>query len=587
MSLRKKECAHCGNDQGKLKCCNGCHLVWYCNRKCQQSDWKCHQKSCKKVQQLRKRIEKEDKKERDQTLQTLHTLGDFRREFEKQKRLLQSFSIANPTLLKFVRSPAGKRTKKNAICLLQELGTKATRLMQRGLSGANRNIADLSVSSRYMEHVNGCIVLKGEIVHFLEQINSGTYKYDGPIDHEKQAALTRLFTTRNREEMEHIKQEIDGWENTNHDSKKKSDQKIPQEKQDLRGLFDAVVATVKNPSFCQRIENEGRVFTSNNCEKDATGKYGEKGCWRNVAADFSGTIYIGWVATPIPIQHAWLVDGERVIERTPNFLGEYVYFGVPIDRREYLSAYSTTEHTGKSVLDVYAKANMYICGMNNFGTIYLFENPSGISLYLQKSIQKSIHTIPWTDTQLKGFTVKDIPFLIHPKHGSIKVKFPEETDVKELILSASDFDYEFDLGLGEKRTNSSQVHCFEATTCEQAVGKMAAWLEKFPWSKKATDKPFNPPDGYNNCWGEGAKEFALQLIEKWGISRKEFWKLHFNYVQMLPYRVLTGEIRITDRHKTGLVSFQSWYEQHKHDPETLYKFTNGMKKNFPHVPLPV
>lgn len=86
MSLRKKECAHCGNDQGKLKRCNGCQLVWYCNRTCQQSDWKCHQKSCKKVQQLRKRIEKEDKKERDQTLQSLHTLGDFRREFEKQKR---------------------------------------------------------------------------------------------------------------------------------------------------------------------------------------------------------------------------------------------------------------------------------------------------------------------------------------------------------------------------------------------------------------------------------------------------------------------------------------------------------------------
>ena len=197
MSLRKKNCAHCGNDQGKLKYCNGCHLARYCDRKCQKSHWKCHQKSCKEVQQLRKRIENEDKEERDQTLQTLHTLGDFRREFEQQKRLLQSFSIANPPLRKFVRSPAGKRIKQNAICLIQELDTKATRLMQRAAN------------------VSGCIALKREIGHFLEQIKSGTYKYDGPIDHEKQAALTRLFTTRNAEEIENIKHDIDAWETNN------------------------------------------------------------------------------------------------------------------------------------------------------------------------------------------------------------------------------------------------------------------------------------------------------------------------------------------------------------------------------------
>ena len=71
----------------------------------------------------------------------------------------------------------------------------------------------------------------------------------------------------------------------------------------------------------------------------------------------------------------------------------------------------------------------------------------------------------------------------------------------------------------------------------------------------------------------GAQEFAKQLIEKWGISREEFWKLHFNYVQMLPHRVLTGEIS-----KAGIESFQSWYEEHKHDPETLYKFTNLLEK---------
>ena len=72
--------------------------------------------------------------------------------------------------------------------------------MQRGLS-----VADAA-------NVSGCIVLKREIGHFLEQINSGTYKYDGRIDHEKQAALTRLFTTRNAEEWENIKHDIDAWE---------------------------------------------------------------------------------------------------------------------------------------------------------------------------------------------------------------------------------------------------------------------------------------------------------------------------------------------------------------------------------------
>ena len=56
---------------------------------------------------------------------------------------------------------------------------------------------------------------------------------------------------------------------------------------------------------------------------------------------------------------------------------------------------------------------------------------------------------------------------------------------------------------------------------------------------------------------------------------------------MLPHLVLKREIRIIDRHEAGLVSFQSWYEQHKHDPETLYEFTNEMKKKFPDMPLPM
>ena len=147
---------------------------------------------------------------------------------------------------------------------------------------------------------------------------------------------------------------------------------------------------------------------------------------------------------------------------------------------------------------------MYICGINNIGTIYLLENPSGISLLGGKGLHKSLHTIAWRDTQLKGFTEKNIPFLIHPKHGSIKVKFPEETDVKESISSASGFDYEFDLGLGEKHTNSSQVHCFEATTCEEAVGKMVAWLELF-WPKQAdaleeTKPPKKKKSEKKNCF---------------------------------------------------------------------------------------
>ena len=213
-----------------------------------------------------------------------------------------------------------------------------------------------------------------------------------------------------------------------------------------------------------------------------------------------------------------------------------------------------------------SSVNTYSCSINNFGTIYLFKNPSGISL------GETIQTIPWTDTTLKGFTEKNIPFLLHPEHGSIKVKFPKETNVKEFILSSHGFDCDFHIGF--KHTNSSHLHGFEATSCVEAVQKMVGWLGKFPW---LTEKPFDPPYDYNT-WGEGAKEFAQQLIQTWGISREEFYKLHFNYVQMLPHRVLTGEIRIIDRHKGGLQSFKLWYEQYQGAPETLYKFSNELKR---------
>ena len=135
-----------------------------------------------------------------------------------------------------------------------------------------------------------------------------------------------------------------------------------------RSHFDVVVATISNASFLKRINEEGRVFVSHNLATDASGKYGDKGCWANVLVDFSGTIYIGWVLFPpannkdsssyqgFCIPHAWLVKNGSVIERTPNFEGTYVYFGVPIDHAEYSERYNK-KPSYLSVLETYTRYN--------------------------------------------------------------------------------------------------------------------------------------------------------------------------------------------------------------------------------------
>ena len=47
MSASKKKCAKCAKSEGSLKACSNCHLVSYCTRDCQKSDWKKHTLSCR------------------------------------------------------------------------------------------------------------------------------------------------------------------------------------------------------------------------------------------------------------------------------------------------------------------------------------------------------------------------------------------------------------------------------------------------------------------------------------------------------------------------------------------------------------
>jgi len=47
MSASKKECAKCAMSTGSLNGCSKCHLVSYCSRECQLSDWPKHKPSCK------------------------------------------------------------------------------------------------------------------------------------------------------------------------------------------------------------------------------------------------------------------------------------------------------------------------------------------------------------------------------------------------------------------------------------------------------------------------------------------------------------------------------------------------------------
>jgi len=47
MSVSKKKCAKCAKSDGSLRACSNCHLVSYCGRACQLSDWPKHKVSCR------------------------------------------------------------------------------------------------------------------------------------------------------------------------------------------------------------------------------------------------------------------------------------------------------------------------------------------------------------------------------------------------------------------------------------------------------------------------------------------------------------------------------------------------------------
>lgn len=105
----------------------------------------------------------------------------------------------------------------------------------------------------------------------------------------------------------------------------------------------AMVAQYTSEAFQQRLRDEGRQFTSNNLSETATGD--SRGCFANVFSRlYLGTPYLGWVLFHnFPIPHAWLVKGDgSVLEVTPGFEGEHVYYGAPIGKGEYMRATDTT-----------------------------------------------------------------------------------------------------------------------------------------------------------------------------------------------------------------------------------------------------
>ena len=90
-----------------------------------------------------------------------------------------------------------------------------------------------------------------------------------------------------------------------------------------------------NTPFCNRLRKEGRLFWSDNQPETATGM--AKRCYDNVVLDDDGAIYLGVIVEYFGvIPHAWLVKEEKVIERTPHHEGKQLYFGMEVDRKEYM-----------------------------------------------------------------------------------------------------------------------------------------------------------------------------------------------------------------------------------------------------------
>ena len=45
--FKSKFCDNCGKRSDQLKNCSKCHQMYYCDKECQQNDWKCHKFECK------------------------------------------------------------------------------------------------------------------------------------------------------------------------------------------------------------------------------------------------------------------------------------------------------------------------------------------------------------------------------------------------------------------------------------------------------------------------------------------------------------------------------------------------------------
>lgn len=58
--LRRLVCQNCyfpRSETQHLQVCAGCKLVYYCSRQCQKANWSSHQKDCKFIQKIGKKVE--------------------------------------------------------------------------------------------------------------------------------------------------------------------------------------------------------------------------------------------------------------------------------------------------------------------------------------------------------------------------------------------------------------------------------------------------------------------------------------------------------------------------------------------------
>ena len=110
-----------------------------------------------------------------------------------------------------------------------------------------------------------------------------------------------------------------------------------------------------NTPFSKRLRDEGEVFFHNNKKDVATGK--PKKSFRNVFQGVSTgeTIYIGAMIGQRASPHAWLVDTNfKVLELTPRNEGLQVYFGVPVNKKEYKRLFRPSDN----MLDVYMSKDL-------------------------------------------------------------------------------------------------------------------------------------------------------------------------------------------------------------------------------------